>query len=71
VGPSPGGVEAERENSGLRWVRTSDWKLYSDGRLFDMQNDDREETPIREGEESQEGSHARLILEAAFKNLEF
>lgn len=71
VGPRPGGVEAERENSGLRWVRTSDWKLYSDGRLFDMQNDDREETPIREGEESQEGSHARLILEAAFKNLEF
>ena len=71
VGPSPGGVEAERENSGLKWVRTSDWKLYSDGRLFDMQNDDREETPIREGEESQEGSHARLILEAAFKNLDF
>ena len=71
VGPSPGGVEAERENSGLRWVRTSDWKLYSDGRLFDMQNDDREETPIRESEESQEGSHARFILQAAFKELGF
>ena len=32
------------------WVRNARWKLYFDGRLFDMQNDVREKTPIAVGE---------------------
>ena len=37
--PKPGGTEPSGENSGLKSIRNVDWKLYNDGRLYDMKND--------------------------------
>jgi arylsulfatase A len=39
-------VYAESRNS--YWLRTAQWKLYSDGRFFDMANDPAEKTPLLE-----------------------
>ena len=46
--PKPGGVEPDGESSGLFWVRTQRWKLYSDGRLYDMEDDPQEASLIHE-----------------------
>ncbi len=40
------------------WVRTHRWKLYEDQRLFDMQEDPEEESPISEQDESSEAARA-------------
>jgi arylsulfatase A-like enzyme len=69
VTPIPGGVEPIGENSGLKWVRTANWKLYNDGRLFDMQNDDREETPILKSQDTKKQSSERAQLMAALNEL--
>ena len=34
------------EWKGKAWIRTQDWKLYRDGKLFDMKNDPVENYPI-------------------------
>lgn len=44
--PKPGGTEPSGDNSGLKYVRNANWKLYNDGRLYDMKNDRFEQTPI-------------------------
>ena len=67
--PKPGGVEPEGENSGMKWVRTANWKLYTDGRLFDMKNDDREESTILSANDTREQKRARAELTKAFKSL--
>jgi arylsulfatase A-like enzyme len=58
--------------SGLRgkyWVRTARWKLYDDGRLFDMDRDPREKDSISENKASPEAAAARRKLRAVIDNL--
>ena len=69
VTPKPGGVEPIGENSGVKWVRNARWKLYNDGRLFDMQNDDREESPILESQDSKKQGNERTRLKSALREL--
>ena len=45
------------------WARTQDWKLYHDGRLFDMTVDSKEENPFTKGEANAEGEAARKQLQ--------
>lgn len=45
------------------WVRTQRWKLYSDGKLFDMANDSREKSAIKT--DTRESAAARKRLENA------
>jgi len=51
------------------WVRTHRWKLYRDGRLFDLETDAREKKPIKPGEGSDEAAAARKRLEKILANL--
>ncbi len=39
---------AYAEHKGRRFVRTRDWKLYSNGKLFDVKNDPEERKPVAE-----------------------
>ncbi|MEZ6040605.1 MAG: sulfatase-like hydrolase/transferase [Planctomycetaceae bacterium] len=64
--PKPGGVEPDGNSSGLRWVRTGEWKLYNDGRLFHMSVDDREQYPIAATAADAEAASQRQRLLKAF-----
>ena len=68
--PKPGGVEPDGSSSGLRWVRTQEWKLYNDGRLFHMQEDPFEQSVLSEGQDSSERVDIREQLQRAFKSLD-
>ncbi len=57
------------EHQGRKWVRTGRWKLYDDGRLFDMQNDPEERHPVAADEQSAEAAGARKLLFDAFRSL--
>lgn len=51
------------------WVRTQRWKLYNDGRWFDMQNDEFEKQPLK-GEQLPAGAaNAKSLLTAAMKQV--
>ncbi|MCA9153419.1 MAG: sulfatase-like hydrolase/transferase, partial [Planctomycetales bacterium] len=67
--PKPGGVEPDGSSSGLRWVRTGDWKLYNDGRLFNMKVDEREQYTLSTADDTTEAKAARQQLLAAFRQL--
>ncbi len=67
--PKPGGVEPDGSNSGLKWVRTQDWKLYNDGRLFHMKEDPTEQYPHMASQDDSARSENRAKLEQAFQNL--
>ncbi len=67
--PKPGGVEPDGSSSGLRWVRTGRWKLYNDGRLYDLHTDLQERHPFRQNQEGSEARVARDQLQAAFSQL--
>jgi len=54
---------------GKAWVRTHRWKLYRDGRLFDMDADPREKHPVKPGEGSDEADAARRRLRAVLARL--
>ena len=69
VRSSSGENDSEEVRYDMQWVRTASWKLYSDGRLFDMRNDDREENPIRKESDGGEQRRARSELRNAFKHL--
>ncbi|MCA8999068.1 MAG: sulfatase-like hydrolase/transferase, partial [Planctomycetaceae bacterium] len=68
--PKPGGVEPDGTSSGLRWVRTADWKLYNDGRLFHMNEDDREQVALYDIDDDNIRKVARQQLNKAFDRLE-
>ena len=57
------------EGKKSRWVRTSKWKLYDDGRLFDMASDSKEAKPIDRTDDTETQRKARQQLEAVFKEL--
>jgi len=67
--PKPGGVEPDGTSGGKRWVRTARWKLYNDGRLFDMQSDLHEQRPLGGESVSGDGRSARRQLQAALTEL--
>ncbi|HVX60113.1 MAG TPA: sulfatase-like hydrolase/transferase [Pirellulales bacterium] len=68
--PKPGGVEADGASSGLRWVRTGRWKLYNDGRLFDMRADLQERNLLLADADDSAARSARQQLEQALSQLE-
>jgi arylsulfatase A len=51
------------------WVRNQRWKLYNDGRLFDLKNDPREKQPVGPGLDIQESIAARRTLQNALESL--
>lgn len=58
------------EHSGKRFVRTQRWKLYDDGRLFDMEQDPNEAKPLTADRQSREATEAREMLRGVFAGLE-
>ena len=56
------------EHKGLSWVRSHDWKLYRDGRLFHMASDSQEQRPV-EAEGPAGAAEARQSLESVLQNL--
>ncbi|MHC4400649.1 MAG: sulfatase-like hydrolase/transferase [Planctomycetota bacterium] len=60
---------AYSEQGGKCWVRTQRWKLYNDGRLFDMEADPAEKKPVPEEGRSAEAAAAHEKLQAALKSL--
>ena len=68
--PKAGGIEPQGESSVLRWVRDTRWKLYSDGRLYDMSADDGERLPIDSPMETEEQRTARARLGEALADFE-
>jgi len=57
------------EHQGQRWVRDREWKLYDDGRLFDMASDPNEERPVLPDAESPGAATARERLQKVFEEL--
>jgi arylsulfatase A len=51
------------------WIRTKRWKLYIDGRLYDMENDPMEKDPITPENDSEESSAMRQKLQATLDAL--
>ena len=66
--PSPRPWAFAEGRSG-RWVRTQRWKLYDDGRLFDMSSGREEAAPLTISGSSDEALQARAELEAALRGL--
>ena len=60
---------AYQEWEGKAWIRTQRWKLYNDGRLFDMENDPFEQHPLMPGEEDEAAGRARAFLKKEMENL--
>ena len=54
---------------GKAWARTKRWKLYRDGRLYNMQKDPLEKSPILPDNDTAGTSAVRRKLQAAFDNL--
>lgn len=52
-----------------RWVRTARWKLYQDGRMFDLSSDADETAPYREANDSDQQRLVRRTLQAALEEL--
>jgi arylsulfatase A len=54
---------------GEAWVRNQRWKLYRDGRLYDIKNDPLEKSPIRSDSDTPEMSRIRSELSPVFNKL--
>ena len=66
--PSKRKVAYSESRRDEHWVRTARWKLYNDGRLFDMQQDPNELTPLV-GAISGERAGIKQELHSALKSL--
>ncbi len=66
--PKPGGVEPDGTSTGLKWMRTQDWKLYNDGRLFHMAEDSAEQYPLRPQQDDATRAAIRQRLQRAFRD---
>lgn len=60
----------EEKQQGRFWSRTERWKLYSDGQLFDTQNDPFEDKPILVENDNELAAMMRKKLEAVFEQLD-
>lgn len=68
LGPSPRRW-AYASGRGHRWVRTQRWKLYDDGRLFDLGDRREEADPVPISEAGSEADGVRAELEAVLRGL--
>ena len=66
--PKPGGTEPSGVNSGLKYVRNADWKLYNDGRLYDMKRDRFERAEILAENDTEISKNIRTKLDLTFRN---
>jgi len=57
------------EHKGRYWVRNQRWKLYNDGKFYDMANDPDERHPLGTDELSAEAAAARKLLADALHSL--
>jgi len=57
------------EHRGRRWVRTQRFKLYDDGRLFDMDGDPAERLAVAPDRQSPEAAAARTKLQSVLDSL--
>jgi len=69
--PKPGGVEPDGTSSGLKWVRTQEWKLYNDGRLYHMREDPSEQYPLHAKQDESTRTNIRRHLQGGFRSLGF
>ena len=53
----------------IRFIRSKKWKLYEDGRLYNMTNDRDEETPFLSANDNTEKSEIRQSLKNVLKNM--
>ncbi|MEM8734602.1 MAG: sulfatase-like hydrolase/transferase [Planctomycetota bacterium] len=69
--PKPGGTEPDGTSSGSRWVRTDRWKLYNDGRLLNLVEDNQERYPLTPADpHTSEAMSARKQLVEAFAEMD-
>jgi len=54
---------------GKAWVRTKRWKLYRDGRLYDIQNDPLEKSPVLPDRDTEKTSAIRNQLQSVLESL--
>jgi len=64
-----GTAPPDDHQQGSFWARTQRWKLYGDGRLYDVRNDPRETKVIPPESDTPESGQARTALSAAFRKL--
>lgn len=57
------------ELSGKRCLRSPDWKLYADGRFFDLQNDPLEERSLSKSQLTGEAAHNHAELDKVLNEL--
>jgi len=57
------------EIEGRAWIRNHCWKLYEDGRLFDMTSDPLEQSPILPANDDLNSSAMRTFLKSELQNL--
>ena len=51
------------------WIRNQRWKLYNNGNLFDMKNDELEKNPIVESSDTKESAEVREYLKSQMMKL--
>lgn len=64
-----GELPPEHLRQGSFWARTQRWKLYGDGRLYDVARDPRETQAIAAANDTQESARVRAMLSAVFRKL--
>jgi arylsulfatase A-like enzyme len=57
------------EAKGKQGIRTRDWKLVSNGQLFDMENDPEEQNPILAEDDTEASANAREKLEGVLSSI--
>jgi arylsulfatase A len=57
------------QRGGKAWARTQRWKLYRDGRLYHMEKDPLEKSPILPGNDTTDSSAVRKKLQTVFDDL--
>ncbi|MEM9367739.1 MAG: sulfatase-like hydrolase/transferase [Planctomycetota bacterium] len=68
--PKPGGTEPDGSSSGLKWVRTTDWKLYNNGSLYHMSMDPHESWPVSPSDPNPEADTARRYLNEVLASIQ-
>ena len=62
-------AQGPRSSKFARFIRDHRWKLYDDGRMYDLNSDPEEESVCNAGTESQECADARARLEPIFAQM--
>lgn len=57
------------EHEDTYWIRSKEWKLYNDGRFFDMVNDPEEKNPLDENNSTPSSNQAREKLADSLRKL--